>query len=84
VSSKIKGQMARSSPARVRGKRMEMLLADQIYSMLFGHLDDKRFRASKTQKIQDWLDSGSVEDGVPVEQLADEWREFDDDPNIYK
>ncbi len=58
------------------------MLADKIYIAVFGHLDDKRFRARKTQEIQDWLDSGSVEEGVPVEQLADEWREYDDDPNI--
>lgn len=58
-------------------------LADAIYIECFGHLDDKVFHASKTQEILDWLTEGDDVIDASVEQLSNEWREYDSaDPNI--
>ena len=54
-------------------------LADAIYSEVFGHLDDKAFRASKVQEVYDWLEAGDLDDNADVAALADEWREYDAD-----
>lgn len=50
-------------------------LSRAIYAAHFGHLDDKRFEASKIQEIAEWLQSGC---GVwTLEDLIDEWAEYD-------
>ncbi len=58
-------------------------IATRIYSECFGHLDDKRFRASKTTEIRDWLATGDLSDRPGLRRLVAEWREHDaDDPNL--
>lgn len=50
-------------------------IARAIYMAHFGHLDDKRFEASKTQEIADWLQDGC---GFwTLEDLIDDWAEYD-------
>jgi hypothetical protein len=58
-------------------KRNQTTLADAIYAEVFGHLDDKRFRAAKVQEIYDWLEAGDLDDKPDVANLAAEWREYD-------
>ena len=53
------------------------LLAQAVYSEVFGTLDDKRLREHKTTEIEDWLDTGYLIDSPTVAMLADEWREYD-------
>lgn len=57
-------------------------LAAAIYNNNFGHLDDKVFADQKTTEIADWLSNGDLHGDETIEQLTDEWREYDNDPNI--
>lgn len=50
--------------------------ASKIYSEFFGHLDDRRFRASKEQEIRDWLTEGDPND-MAIAQLKSAWGEYD-------
>lgn len=54
-------------------------LADEIYTSLYGHLDDKYFRAAKHQEIYEWLVTGDWAHVVatPVEALARERQEYE-------
>ena len=54
-----------------------LAIAQGIYSEVFGALDDRRFEAAKVQEIYDWLQSGDGGEGRTVEDLAEEWREYD-------
>jgi ribonucleotide reductase beta subunit family protein with ferritin-like domain len=51
--------------------------AEHIYSEVYGHLDDKFFRATKTQEILDWLDDGTPVLNESIATLVTEWREYD-------
>jgi hypothetical protein len=53
-------------------------MADRIYSALFRHLDDRRFRIAKTRQILDWLTTDDELNGTETtEQLVTTWREYD-------
>jgi hypothetical protein len=54
------------------------LIAEQIYSEHYGHLDAKGFRAEKTQEIIDWLSDGNPGD-YTVSELIYMWAEYDAD-----
>jgi hypothetical protein len=55
------------------------VLAEAIYTQVFGHLDDKYFSAVKIQEIYDWLEAGDDGEDRTVADLATEWREYDAD-----
>jgi len=52
-------------------------LAADIYSALYGHLDNKYFEAAKVGEIADWLAAGDGGEGRTVADLAAEWRDLD-------
>jgi len=52
-------------------------LAFSIYREVFGHLDDKNHKAAKVAEMRDWLMAGDMGEGRDVEDLAEEWREYD-------
>jgi hypothetical protein len=51
--------------------------AESIYLAHFGHLDDKRFHATKLQEIEDWLKDGDQSQPATLQGLIDEWGEYD-------
>ena len=58
-------------------------LANEIYYQCFGNLDDKYYRKEKVSEIYDWLRHGSLNGTETAEQLAEEWREYDEgNPNL--
>jgi len=50
-------------------------IAEEIYDMSYVG-DDKKFRISKVQEIEDWLSDGYVEEGATIEQLYLAWEEY--------
>ncbi len=52
-------------------------LAEAVYREVFGHLDDKYFKASKVQEIYEWLEAGDGGVDRTVADLVAEWREWD-------
>ncbi len=54
-------------------------LAKKIYLSVYGHIDDKYFRASKCVEIYDWLVDGDQEyvKSASLEELCKEWKEYD-------
>lgn len=50
-------------------------MAEAIYIEAHGDVDDKRFRATKTGEIRDWLDNGDP-DGMTQAQLVEEWLDY--------
>ena len=52
-------------------------LAERIYSVAHGHVDDKRFHAEKREEIEDWLRFGDLQEGTSIEEYAAEWLEYD-------
>jgi len=64
--------------AAAEGKNMNRnlaLMAEQLYSMLYGDIDDKRHKARYLQELLDWLEAGDLQDNPTLEALAQEWRE---------
>ena len=53
-------------------------LAKSIYDQCYGHLDDRRFRDEAIGAIKCWLDDGEPVTTETVEELAREWREYND------
>ena len=54
-------------------------MAAEIYDLVYTG-DDKYHRASRVSEIQDWLDDGSLIGNETAEQLAQEWNEYDQEP----
>jgi len=50
-------------------------IADELYREFYG-LDHTEFDARKTGEITNWLTEGDIE-GVSLNQLKDEWAEYD-------
>jgi Arc/MetJ-type ribon-helix-helix transcriptional regulator len=57
-------------------------MAETIYTEIYGDIDDRFFRANKTQAIQDWLDDGSPDEDATIEELTREWRNYGGDDEI--
>jgi len=55
-------------------------MAEAIYSLVYTG-DDKRHRSEKVSEITDWLEDGTLEAGETAELLAEEWNEYDIDPD---
>jgi len=53
-------------------------LADRIYTVVYGHYDDRQHQSQMLFQISDWIREGDwLEDQIPdVEALAAEWREY--------
>ena len=69
---------ALADAAAAEGKNMNRnlaLMAEQLYSMLYGDIDDKRHKAQCLQELLDWLEAGDLQDNPTLEALAQEWRE---------
>ena len=73
------GRISKNDIEAVRRRIMhtESTLAETIYSEVFGHLDDKIFRARKVQEIHEWLGDEELEDNPSVVDLVAAWREYD-------
>ena len=58
-------------------------LAEDIFMECFGNLGDKYYHREKVSEIYDWLRHGSLNGTETAEQLAGEWREYDEgNPNL--
>ena len=54
-------------------------MAEKIYSIVYGHLDDRRFHHEQVEQINAWLENGVLNGDETAEQLAEEWREYADE-----
>jgi len=50
---------------------------EEIYTEVYGHLDDKRFCDAKYAEIEDWLREGDIDGTETTESLVAEWRDYD-------
>jgi len=52
-------------------------LADEIYSAIFGNIDNRHTRIAKLGEIQEWLENGDNVSERSLESLISEWEELD-------
>lgn len=52
---------------------LEKLAAD-IYTEVYGDVDDKQFHADKETEILDWLTDGDIADYATLQSLVADWR----------
>ena len=51
--------------------------AEEIYKIVYGNVDDKKFYSQKHQEIYEWLLNGKVAEDDNIFALANEWIGYD-------